>query len=153
MTAFQGYQVKMVHQDSEESMDVMAKTTPDQVDLVTMDRLDLMDCLDFWEIRVYPVLTVVGEMMDSRDNLEDQHFAMEHQVFLESQELMGSLGFPVNRENQDLELDPRECKEPLDSLDPKENLERWDSKAQMEMMEEMVGMEFQEDVEKRVFPA
>jgi len=34
---FQDYQVKMVDQDLMEFLDVMVKTTPDQVDLVMMD--------------------------------------------------------------------------------------------------------------------
>jgi len=36
-TGFQDYQVKMVDQDLMEFLDVMVKTTPDQVDLVMMD--------------------------------------------------------------------------------------------------------------------
>jgi len=44
LTDFQDYQVEMVDQDSTESQDAMVKTTPGQVDLVTMDCREPQDC-------------------------------------------------------------------------------------------------------------
>lgn len=55
LTGFQDYQVKMVGRDSTEFLDAMAKTIPDQVDLVTMEGPELVDCLAFPETTVWPV--------------------------------------------------------------------------------------------------
>jgi len=143
----------MVDQDSMESQDAMARTTPDQVGLVTMDCPDSKDCLDCQEIMVWMDWTVGRAETDIPDNQEDRHSETDYQVALETRDWMDYRVWTANRENPALDMETKASRASTVSLEPKEIEENWELMDRKEMMEEMAKMAFRADMERREFPA